>query len=120
MPHGLAGGLISVATARALNFLSPWLTAAPIATLSAHVPTGYDALSTFTPSINWSLSVRTQEPTRNREYGQCALSLAARLREWSVSNWALVIPCSAQACETCEGLLEERSFMIIALCVDRA
>jgi hypothetical protein len=51
IPHGLAGGLISVATATALNLICPCVTAAPNATLSAHVPTGYDAFSTFAPSI---------------------------------------------------------------------
>lgn len=36
----LPGGEISVATARALKFLWPSITALPRATLSAHVPTG--------------------------------------------------------------------------------
>lgn len=49
MPQGLAGGLISVATAMARNFLMPLVTAVPKATRSAHVPTGYAAFSTFAP-----------------------------------------------------------------------
>ncbi|KAF3075799.1 hypothetical protein CFAM422_002363 [Trichoderma lentiforme] len=49
IPHGLAGGLISVATAIARNVLMPLVTAVPKATLSAHVPTGYDAFSTLAP-----------------------------------------------------------------------
>ncbi len=40
MPQGLAGGEISVATATALNFLWPSVTALPNATRSAQVPTG--------------------------------------------------------------------------------
>lgn len=67
IPHGLAGGEISVATATALNFLCPSVTAFPNATRSAQVPTGYAAFSTFAPSIYWSSCVRIEAPTRNRE-----------------------------------------------------
>lgn len=40
IPHGLAGGEISVATARALKSRWPSVTALPSATRSAQVPTG--------------------------------------------------------------------------------
>lgn len=56
---------MSVATAMALKSLCPPTTAVPKATLSAQVPTGYDAFSTFAPSIYWPALVRIVAPTRN-------------------------------------------------------
>lgn len=44
-------------------------TAVPNATLSAHVPTGYEAFSTLAPWIYSPDWVRMHAPTRNFEYG---------------------------------------------------
>lgn len=66
IPQGLAGGHTSVATATALNALTPpSVTAFPKATRSAHVPTGYDAFSTLAPVVMESSAPRTAAPTRN-------------------------------------------------------
>lgn len=49
IPQGDAPGVISVATATALNDRCPAAMAVPKATRSAQVPTGYEAFSTLTP-----------------------------------------------------------------------
>ena len=91
IPQGLAGGVMSVATAmaRMSPFFAPyiisqtirsrrwnrhseyctWITAVAIVTRSAHVPTGYAAFSTFAPSTIVPLVRSNEHPTRKCEYG---------------------------------------------------
>jgi hypothetical protein len=79
IPHGLAGGSISLATATArttgIDGRGKLATSDASAQRSAHVPTGVDAISTFEPvkSVVWLLeleadgeggAMRMEEPTR--------------------------------------------------------
>src|SRR6478672_8418186 len=80
MPHGGVGTSASVTMTRASNSLIPRATAAPTATRSAHEPAGYDAFSTLHPSTTIPFDASSAAPTRNREYGAYACSIAASAR----------------------------------------
>jgi len=73
MPHGLAGGLMSVLTAMARitgiagRFIDATIGA--IAQRSAQIPTGVLATSTFAPVWYVPLVRSTAAPTRKLEYG---------------------------------------------------
>lgn len=73
IPQGLAGGDISVLTARPRiigrsgRFIDATIGA--IAHLSAQIPTGVDATSTFDPVEYWPVESNKDAPTLNSEYG---------------------------------------------------
>lgn len=86
IPHGLQKSSMSVETPMALKDPMRWpiCTAVPMATRSAHVPTGYEAFSMLAPFTmcvegyvvaealgdGEMVECRSREaPTRNREYG---------------------------------------------------
>lgn len=129
MPQGLAGGLMSVATATARKLRYPSVTAFPKATLSAQVPTGYDAFSTLAPLMyavavavaepepgagseppSWGATTSSVAPTRNWLYGQYAVALAAVARACSSENSAVVSPCVRHVSAICAASFPECTF----------
>lgn len=84
MPQGLAGGEMSVATARARMSprRAPSTTAVPRAVRSAHVPTGYAAFSTFAPRTSSPDFKSREAPTLNLEYGPGRKGISIECKCW--------------------------------------
>src|SRR6266545_7673989 len=77
-PQGGDGSSDSLAIAISSNDVSPCATAAATATRSAHSASPYAAFSTLQPVTISPLEASTAAPTRKREYGAYAFSIAAK------------------------------------------
>src|SRR5207237_108292 len=77
-PQGGDGSSASLAIAISSNDVNPCATAAATATLSAQSASPYAAFSTLHPETISPVEASTAAPTRKREYGAYAFSIAAK------------------------------------------